>query len=751
MHSDRRLIVVSNRLPVTLRRQGDGWRVQASAGGLVTAMKPLLQRMSGLWIGWPGESSGAGDPRRQQAIDRWAGGEKYIIVDIPPKTVELYYEGYANQTIWPLFHYFPSLLAYDPKSWDAYVEANKCFRDAVLRHARPDDLIWVHDYQLMLLPRLVREAWPEARIGFFLHIPFPSSEVFRLLPGREELLNGLLGADLIAFQTHAHLQHFRSTLLRIAGLECHIEQVEIGGRSIRLEALPIGIAPEEFRSLLNTSKESAEFLGQYERRFQGRRILLSVDRLDYTKGIPERLRTYRRLLNMAPEWRGEVVLIQVAVPSRERVSSYARLRREVNELVGEINGQFGTPDWIPVIYLRRGISRDQLVALYALADVGWVTPLRDGMNLVGKEYAACNRGHGVLVLSELAGAAAEMGEAFLVNPFDEEGTARVIHRALSLPLEERQERMAALRARVERNNVFNWGERFVALLMEAAANRGKRQRGQPEALPVGAVLEAYRKAGRRLLVLNCDGTLARYTGRPEQAAPSGELVELLRKLASDPKNVVALVSGRRRQDLERWFGAVPGLWLAAEHGSLIRPPPTAAWEVLHSPPAGEWKPRVLAMLEHFADRVPGSLVEEKQHSVVWHYRMSHPEFGEWIAGELIGVLDGMLTETEVCVVKGQKCVEIRPVWVHKGQVVERLLRTCPDADFRLAVGDDRSDEDLFARLGEEDWTVRAGKGFTRARFYLPDPARVQALLRTLLGEQTGEPVEKPPYFVRSAQ
>lgn len=751
MDSNQRLIVISNRLPITLRRQGDGWRVQASAGGLVTAMKPILRRTNGLWIGWPGESSGIGDSRRQDAIDRWAQHEKFIIVDIPQKTVELYYEGYANQTIWPLFHYFPSLLTYDPRSWNAYVEANKRFRDAVLKHARPDDLIWVHDYQLMLLPQMLREALPDARIGFFLHIPFPSSEVFRLLPGRDELLHGLLGADLIAFQTHAHLQHFRSTLLRIAGLESHIEQAEIGGRSIRLGALPIGIAPEEFRNLLDTSKTSAEFLEQYDRRFQGRRLLLSVDRLDYTKGIPERLRTFRRLLGIAPELRGKVVLIQVAVPSRERVSSYASLRREVNELVGEINGQFATPDWAPVIYLRRGMSRDQLVALYALADIGWVTPLRDGMNLVAKEYVACNRGHGVLVLSELAGAAAEMGEAFLVNPFDEEKTARVIHRALSLPLEERQERMAALRARVERNNVFKWGERFVSHLMEAAASRAKRQRGQPEALPVGAVVEAYQQARRRILFLNYDGTLSSYVGRPEQAVPSDDLIELLGKLASDQANLVAMVSGRRLEDIERWFGEVPGLWLAAEHGSLLRPPETGSWQPLHSSLGGEWKPRVLEMLEHFVDRVPGSLVEEKQCSVVWHYRMSHPEFGEWMASELIGVLEGMLNETEVSAVKGNKCVEIRPLWVNKGQVVEYLLKLRPDTDFRFAVGDDRTDEDMFARLPEEAWTVRVGKGFTRARFYLPNPARVRTLLQALAGEEIGQGLEKASHFVRSAQ
>ena len=728
MDSSERLIVVSNRLPVTLRRHGDGWKVAASSGGLVTAMEPILNRSEGLWIGWPGDSAMLGDSRRQEAIDEWARREKYIIADIPQKTVELFYEGYSNQTIWPLFHYFPSLLSYDPKGWRAYVDANRRFRDAVLKHARPGDRIWVHDYQLMLLPQMLRDAMPDAQIGFFLHIPFPSSEVFRLLPGRDELLQGLLGADLLAFQTHAHLQHFRSSLLRIEGLESQMDHVEVGGRAVRLEALPIGIAPDEFQKLLSGNKETANYVEQYRKRFHDRRILLSVDRLDYTKGIPERLRTFRRLLQTAPKLRGEVVLIQVAVPSRERVASYARLRREVNEMVGEINGQFSSPDWSPIVYLQRGISRQQLVALYHLADIGWVTPLRDGMNLVAKEYVACNGGDGVLVLSELAGAAAEMGEAFLVNPFDVQKTASIIERALAIPVVERRERMTALRRRVQTNNVYKWGERFVTYLGEAARSRARRSSGGSEDLDFDLISAAYGKARERLLFLNYDGTLSGYTGRPEQAAPSYDLIEMLGRLANHAANHVALVSGRRREDVERWFGSVTGLCLAAEHGAWIRPCDSQEWAVLHQGRVDEWKPKVLELLEEFVNRAPGSLIEEKENSVVWHYRMTHPEFGEWMASDLIGVLEGMLSETEVSAVRGQKCVEIRPLWIHKGQVVEEILKRYPHSDFVFAVGDDRTDEDMFTKLGPDAWTVRVGKGETGARFHLPNPARVRALL-----------------------
>ena len=732
MESEERLVVVSNRLPVTLRRHGEGWRVRASSGGLVTAMDPLLRRTDGIWIGWPGESSGIGDARRQEAIDHWARRQEYVIVDLPQKTVHLFYEGYSNQAVWPLFHYFPSLLVCNPESWDAYVEANKRFHDVVVKHVQPGDRIWVHDYQLMLLPQMLRDSLPDAQIGFFLHIPFPSSELFRLLPGREELLHGLLGADLLAFQTHGHLQHFRSALMRIIGVESRIDRVEVGGRAVRMEALPIGIAPEEFRDLLTSNKSTAKYLAQYQSRFQGRRILLSVDRLDYTKGIPERLRTFRRLLQMKPDLRGKVILIQVAVPSRVRVSPYARLQREVNELVGEINGQFAAPDWTPVVYLRRGISRAQLVALYALADVAWVTPVRDGMNLVAKEYVACNRGDGVLVLSELAGAAAEMGEALLVNPFDEERTAATVERALSLSIEERRERMAELRRRVERNNVYAWGERFLSFLSEAATSRAQHPSSEAVPLDFHAITSSYHTAQTRVLFLNYDGTLATYGNRPEQAIPTPELIRLLAELAAQPANLVALVSARRRDDVKRWFGGIPGLWLAAEHGAMIRRPDSSTWEMLHPSLSSDWKARVLPILGHFVERAPGSLIEEKEYSVVWHYRMSHPEFGEWLASELVGLMEGMLSETEVSAVPGQKCVEIRPLWINKGQVVEELLKECPEADFQFAVGDDRTDEDMFTQLDPDAWTLHVGKGPTAARFRLPNPDSVRYLLKQLV-------------------
>jgi trehalose 6-phosphate synthase/phosphatase len=582
--------VVSNRLPVTLRRSGEQWRSERSAGGLATAMQPILKRTGGMWIGWPGETPPAADEQCRAIFARWAK-DRFTPVCLPAKTARLYYEGYANQTLWPLFHHFPSRLLYEPEGWSAYVEANRRFRDAVVAQYRPGDLIWVHDYHLMLLPEFLRAALPDAPIGFFLHIPFPSSEVFRILPRREELLRGMLGADLLAFQTHQHLQHFRTSVLRILGIESRIDQIDTGGRALHLEALPIGIAPEEFTALLETPGTQA-YLAELKRRFQGRRILLAVDRLDYTKGIPERLRTYGRLLETAPHLRGAVVLIQVAVPSRERIASYEELRRLVNELVGEINGRFGTPDWTPVVYIGRGVPRSHLAALYAAADIGWITPLRDGMNLVAKEYVASKRGgDGALVLSEFAGAAAEMGEAYAVNPYDEQRTASVIERVLETPAAERRERMAALYSRVVRNNVFAWSDRFLAGLRAASALRIElTARAAP--LDPDAVVSAYKNSRRRLLFLDYDGTLVPFAGRPERAVPPIGVLKLLDRLAAAPGNRVIIISGRPRADLDAWFGAIPGLSLAAEHGAVLKHAGSPDWGLLQPRLNTGWKPLV---------------------------------------------------------------------------------------------------------------------------------------------------------------
>ena len=727
-----RLIVVSNRLPLTLRKTDDGWKTERSSGGLASAMNPLLRKGGGDWIGSAGSSKEEDPESRRRVLAEWAQKDGCFAVELPEDVATGFYEGYANQTLWPVFHNFPSQLKFEPKTWEAYVEANRLFSEAVVERYKPNDLIWVHDYHLILLPQMLRERLPDAAIGFFLHIPFPSSEIFPVLPRREELLEGLLGADLLVFQTHGHLQQFRAALLRVLGMESKIEQVAVGSRPVRLEALPISIAPEEYTNLLNSEKTTAEQYAEWVARYSGRKVLLAVDRLDYTKGVLERLRAYAHLLRSSPELREKVILIQIAVPTREGIDAYQDLRTEVNRLVGEINGKLGTPEWTPLVYINRSIERTELVGLYKLADVCWVGSLRDGMNLVAKEYVACKpEGDGVLVLSEFAGAAAEMGEALLINPFDEERTAATIERALALDEQERRLRMTALHHRVVRNNVFRWGERFVAALQEAVAERGRFIDTQPQRLRPAEVRDAYARARRRWLFLDYDGTLVPFAKRPQQAAPPTVILDLLSDLASEPQNCVVLMSGRSAENLDRWFGTIRGLWLVAEHGAELKNSSTSIWEPLRSQVAADWKSTVLPILEHFVDRTPGSFVEEKKYALVWHYRAAEPEFGEWLANELVSMLEAMLAETELRAFRGEKIVEVKPVWANKGEMLGRLLAAYPDPDFIFAAGDDRTDEDLFERLQDNAWTVHIGPGPTRASYVVADFEGLRRVLKLL--------------------
>ncbi|MGI8961765.1 MAG: bifunctional alpha,alpha-trehalose-phosphate synthase (UDP-forming)/trehalose-phosphatase [Bryobacteraceae bacterium] len=725
MSDSSRLIVVSNRLPVALVREDTEWRTKRTAGGLATAMDPILKRAGGLWIGW----SGTEEELPPETVEVLRQEQSCIAVELPADLLKKFYEGYANQALWPLFHSFAYRLQFDSENWEAYIEANRRFCSAVVLEFRPGDRIWVHDYHLMLLPSMLRESLPDAAIGFFLHIPFPGSDVFSILPRGEELLAGLLGADLISFHTHLHLQHFRMSLRRLLGIESTVDRLEMPGRHVRLQALPIGIAPDDFLGYCD-KPETQEHVDKLRAQYSGRKMIVAVDRLDYTKGLPHRLRTFRRMLSSDPELIGKVVLLQIAVPSRENIESYQELRSEVHELISDINGEYGTPDWVPVVYIHRGISRPELVAVYQFADVAWVAPLRDGMNLVAKEYVACcPDGRGVLVLSSFAGAAAEMAEALLINPFDEERTAFTVTRALAMSAEEKRERMLALHERVLRNDVFVWGDRFLVLLDEAAKLRRERAPESPPLLPVGRLIDAYRKAEKRLLLLDYDGTLVPFAARPQQAAPDHELRTLLAQLTSDGANCIVVISGRSAADLERWLGQVPRLGLAPEHGARWRLPGGDTWEGRSA--ENEWKDTVRPILQHFVDRTPGSFVEEKEFALVWHFRTIEAEFGDWLATELVAMLEGMLAETELRAYRGNKIVEVKPMWANKGALAIELLPGYADNGFILGIGDDRTDEDLFAQLPENAWSVHVGGGPSRASYSVADTGRVRHLLRQL--------------------
>ncbi|MBN1208687.1 MAG: bifunctional alpha,alpha-trehalose-phosphate synthase (UDP-forming)/trehalose-phosphatase [Myxococcaceae bacterium] len=719
-----RLLLVSNRLPVTVKVEKDTASVVRSAGGLATGLRGPHERSGGVWIGWPGDVSRLSGAQRAK-VESQLAELRCVPLYLSSSEVSRYYEGYSNRVLWPLCHYLPERVPRQDRDWEAYAKVNERFAELVARHYQPGDTIWVHDYQLMLVPGLLRQRLPEACIGYFHHIPFPSSEIFRPLPHREELLRGLLGADVVGFHTPGYVHHFSSTLLRVLGLETDIDQITYEGRAVKLGAFPMGIDAAAFEGLAQEPGVLEE-VRVLKERSAGQRLLVGIDRLDYTKGIPRRLLALQRLLEREPALRGRLRLIQVAVPSRTQVEDYATYREKVDELVGRINGLYGSVHNVPIHYLYRSFNERQLAALYRAADVMLVTPIRDGMNLVAKEFCAARPDEeGVLVLSEFAGAASELRDAVIVNPYDVEATADAIEQALEMPAEERRKRMRSLRAQVKSRDVHWWVRHFLETLEAVPAPSQRPGQGS-----MAEVVARLKGAGRRVLLLDYDGTLVGHAPRPELAGPDPELKALLARVAALPDTQVHIVSGRFRETMEEWLGELP-VGLHAEHGLWSRAGLGAPWRMLEGV-SSEWKELARPLLEAFTERVLGSFVEEKTMSLAWHYRQVDPGYGAWQARELRLKLCELLAQSPLEVLPGAKVVEVRPRGVHKGLVVAKALEGQPPGVLVAAMGDDRTDEDLFAALPEGSLSVHVGGKLSRATHRLNGPGEVRKVLSVLL-------------------
>lgn len=730
-----RLVVVSNRLPFTVSLADGKPEFRSSPGGLTTGLQSYLQRRANrtgntspyLWFGWPG----CNIPEEQQAEVRAYGAEQFNAVPLflPEASMDRFYHGFCNRTLWPLFHYFPSLTHYEEEHWLDYKSINEAFAEALLNELRPDDVLWVHDYQLMLVPRLVRAKFPEMPIGFFLHIPFPSFEMFRLLPveWRTEILEGLLGASLIGFHTHDYAAHFLTCVLRTVGAEHQLGTLTLKDRLVKVDTFPMGIAFDEFAEAAN-AKETEDSMAEMRAQCAGRKVIFSVDRLDYTKGVLNRLRGYDLFLKNNPEWHGKVVFVLSIAPSRIGVETYQTMKNELDRLVGRILGAYGDVNWTPVIYQYRTLNFREIVALYRLCDVALITPLRDGMNLVAKEFIASRPDQtGVLVLSELAGAAKEMGEALLINPHHREEIARALVTALTMPVEEQVRRNRLLQERLRRYDVNRWAEDFIQALLgtqaTAAAEMARSLTGKARSL----LIQHYASARQRTLFLDYDGTLVPFVGDPKLARPDAEVLEVLAGLCADPASDVVIVSGRRRAELQEWFGHLPVSFIA-EHGVWLRPR-DADWRMLREINT-DWKQKVRPIMQLHMDRLPGALLEEKEFSLAWHYRQADPDQGSMRAKELIDDLAAYTRNIDVQVLEGNKVVELRNTGVTKGTAAQAWLATRP-ADFILALGDDWTDEDLFRALPATAFSVRVGLAQTAARYHLGSHTAVRRLLREL--------------------
>jgi trehalose 6-phosphate synthase/phosphatase len=723
-----RMLIVSNRLPITVTRDARGVSVQRSSGGLATGLGAMHEHSQGLWIGWSGltgEASGA----EAEALDARYRELRVVPVALSEDEVERYYEGYCNGLLWPLFHSFLGQLPLDVPDWPSYEATNARFAEAIVAHYREGDLLWVHDYQLMLVPRMVRDRIPNARIGFFLHIPFPSSDTFRTLPSRARLLEGLLGADLLGFHTASYMRNFSSSVLHVLGAATEVDRIRHAGGTTALGVFPMGIDAKQFAAL-SVSDEVASLVAEFRGPSQ-ETLLVGIDRLDYTKGIPRRLLAYERLLEKHPELLGRVRLVQVAVPSRTNVDAYADFRNQVDALVGRINGRFGSPHWTPVHYVYRGLSVTQVVALYRAADIMLVTPIRDGMNLVAKEFCAARTdGSGVLVLSEFAGAASELGEAIHVNPYDIDDTAAAFHRALSMSEDDRKTRMAVLRQRVFAYDVHQWARKFVDSLEQATSQAKQIELAYTPSAELALLTKSMRQAASLLVFADYDGTLVPLAPLPDLAKPDAALKQLLSRVARLRGVELHVVSGRSRDSLGLWLSDLP-IHLHAEHGFWSRRPGEAWTE--HQPVANAWRKHALAILRDFADRTPGSIVEEKQSGLAWHYRACDPEYGLVQANELKAHLSALLTNAPVELLSGSKVVELRPHGANKGRIVKEVLAAAPRDAVVVAFGDDVTDEDMFGALPTNALTFRVGPAPTKARFRLHSVSDVLAILGSLEG------------------
>ena len=731
----QRIVLVSNRLPFTVATVDGAVEFLPSAGGVATGLHalltaahtPILENTEYVWIGWPGAAvcEESRDQVRAEALSRYHASPVFL----SEAEIESFYSGFCNKTIWPLFHYFPQYARHEPEYWAHYLKVNQAFADAALEVLRPGDLLWIHDYHLMLLPQLIRARLPQLSIGFFLHIPFPHYEIFRLLPEqwRRELLEGLLGSDVIGFHTFDYGQYFLRCVLRVLGHESHMGKLLVGDRSVKVGAFPMGVPFDKFAAAA-ASGAVAEEAQTLRGMLPGTKLVLSIDRQDYSKGILHRLQGFESMLEANPHWRGQVTLLMVVVPSRIGIEDYEQMKKQIEEVVGRINGKFGDIGWTPILYQYRSLSFDSLVALYSISDVALVTPLRDGMNLIAKEYIASRlHNDGVLILSEMAGAARELGEAIIINPNIRDEIASALVAALNMPAMEQGRRMEIMQERLSRCDLSQWAQ---DILRELVAVQPSRQRVFAKLLglqEMAALLNHYRRAPRRLIMLDFDGTLVPLVDDPRRANPTPALLKILASLAADPANELVLISGRDRATLHEWFANLP-VGLAAEHGAW-RKKRSQQWTLARNLSC-DWKPKLSPMMIQYADRLPGAFVEEKEFSLVWHYRRADSEQGMVVARELMDDLLLFTGNIDVKVVQGNRTVEVRSLGLAKSLAARSWLRD-GEFDFILAVGDDHDDEELFGVLPQQAYSIRVGITQTGARFNLREPKEVVTLLEAL--------------------
>lgn len=715
------MVVVSNRLPVDYVG-GEGadtqWRV--SPGGLVTALEPIMRAADGAWVGWTGVADREFEPFVHDGIS-------IVPVPLSADEVEEYYEGFSNDTLWPLYHDVIAPPRFHREWWEAYVRVNRRFADAAARAASEGAVVWVQDYQLQLVPRMLRETRPDLVIGFFNHIPFPAYGIYSQLPWRRQVIDGLLGADVIGFQRAADAGNFSRAVRRLFGYRTRGTVIDLpegdGVRHVVARHFPISIDAAAFESLARRpdvqerAREIRRSLGDPDI------VMLGVDRLDYTKGIRHRIKAFGELLRDGRLTVEEATLVQVASPSRERVDTYRQLRDEIELLVGRLNGDHSTLGHAAISYLHHGYPREEMVALYLAADVMLVTALRDGMNLVAKEYVASRYDDdGVLLLSEFTGASDELRQAVLVNPHDIEGLKDSMVEAARMPKRERVRRMRALRRRVKENDVANWSATF----LETLTGAGPIAPGVSEALRSATARLA--EAPRVLVALDFDGTLAPLVDRPEDARATDRARAAIERLAGSEDTRVAIISGRALDSLKDVAAPPVAALLSGSHGVELQL--DTGGGVTLDLREGELTrlEQLIEIVEDAASASDGAWVERKPAGIALHTRRLGASAGaalQRVARERVETaLPGLSTRS------GKNVLEFAVRASDKGEALTRL-RQHVGADAVLYVGDDITDEDAFATLETDDLGVKVGQGKSLAAYRLRGPDDVAQLLELL--------------------
>ncbi|CAG8548967.1 12250_t:CDS:10 [Acaulospora morrowiae] len=760
MTTNRRIINVTHMIPFDPRMkvsdtEGVQWELTTRRGhsALYSGIRSLDAEWNNYHVGFVGpvfdeekqvESSHLTNDHKK-SLEGCLAKFKVVPVWLEDAEHHGHYEGFCKTVLWPLFHYILWENATDGReekiNWEQYLKVNSRFTDKICEVYQPGDLVWIHDYHLLMVPQMLRKRIPNAAIGLFIHAPFPSSEIFRCLPRRKEVLNGMLGANQIGFQTYSYARHFTSNCTRILGYESTPGGVDCKGSIVSVGPFPIGIDTGRIEKQ-RKQPEVLQRMNAIREMFPGKKIIVGRDKLDLVKGVIQKLRAFDKFLSLYPAWQNKVVLIQVTSPA---LTESPKLERKVAELIAHINATYGSLEYTPVHHYHNNTGEVDYFALLSVADIGLITSVRDGMNTTSLEYIMCQQeNYGPLILSEFTGMAGSLSASIMVNPWDYTGVAKAINDALLLPVEEKRVKHMQLLKHVTSHTAQFWARSFIKELLSSLSIRD--QTNVTPYLDIPTLLKKYKAAKRRLLLFDYDGTLTPIVNTPSQAVPSPHMLELLQELTNDPKNTVWVVSGRDQESLQRWLGKVKKLGFSAEHGSFLKNPDSDKWINLTEDIDMSWMHDVDEIFTYFTERTQGSSIEYKRSSITWHYRQADPEYGAFQAKECQNHLESaILPKLPVEILAGKKNLEVRPTLINKGEIVRRLLTNMPDVDFVFCAGDDRTDEDMFrvikkSELPEDIYfctTIGAANKKTMAGWHVATSEEVIQMIRRIVMHENG--------------